>query len=81
MIQDNVILRQKLLETFQSLSAGFDTALSDAKQQEVQFNRDCGQFQQRMGMVLSDANKNLSKQNPMSSQIQAFMDLLQNTSE
>ena len=34
MIQDDVVLRYGLLETFQQLGQDFEGALSDAKQQE-----------------------------------------------
>ena len=45
MIQDDVVLRYGLLETFQQLGQDFEGALSDAKQQEQQFKNECQEFQ------------------------------------
>ena len=81
MIQDDVVLRYGLLETFQQLGQDFEGALSDAKQQEQQFKNECQEFQNTIQIILTQAAKNLSSKNPLSTQVAAFMDLLSDTSD
>ena len=81
MIQDKAISRQQLLETFQNLSIDFQLGLSDAKQRELQFKNVCQNFQKNIQGILSKSTNNLSTNNPLSGQVKAFIQLLQNTSE
>ena len=81
MIQNDVVLRHELLETFQQLGHDFEGALSDAKQQEQQFKNECQKFQNTIQITLTQAAKNLSSKNPLSPQVAAFMDLLRDTSD
>ena len=76
---DDIISREILLKSFESLQKQFNCALTDAKCQDEKFLVLKQEFQSNMTRHLNIARDKLSKNNPMLEQIEGFISLLEST--
>lgn len=75
----NTVLREELLQSFQHLQGRFDQALNDAKQQEEEFDTLRNRFIRNLSARLKDAREQLPPENPLSTQVNGLINLLNET--
>ena len=71
--------RQRLLASFQSLRAQFDSSLDKAKEHEQDFENLRQNFMRQLSDHLSDTRKRLSDSNPLKQQVLGFIEVMENT--
>ncbi|MFM5510400.1 dynamin family protein [Aeromonas rivipollensis] len=74
-----VMLREDLLASFRTLKGQFATSLAEANELDRQFVILHQQFRTNMATHLGDAQKKLPKDNPLSSQLDAFLSAIADT--
>lgn len=77
--QPSNINRQKLLESFQSLEAKFESSLDKAKKHEKDFEDLRQNFMRQFSAHLSVASNRLPDSNPLKQQVLGFIEVMKNT--